>query len=45
MVSGPGQNRFASRQAASGMSSQYRSSQEDSGMWRMSGLSWGRPFA
>ena len=45
MVSGPGQNRFASFQAVSGISSQYRSSQDGSGMCKISGLSWGRPLA
>ena len=45
MVSGPGQNRSASRYAVSGMSSQYRSSQSALQMWRIRGLSWGRPLA
>ena len=45
MVSGPGQNRLASRQASWGMSSQKASSQAASGIWRISGLSWGRPLA
>ena len=45
MVSGPGQKRLASFRAVSGTSSQYHSSQEGSGMWRMRGLSWGRPLA
>ena len=45
MVSGPGQNRRASSHAAPGMSRQMSVSRAGSAMWRISGLSWGRPLA
>ena len=45
MVSGPGQNAPARAWALGGMFLQNRSSHPASGMWRIRGLSWGRPLA